>query len=496
MFLLALLLCGWSNAQPTTFSEIRALEKPHGSDVFVRFFGNNSDMLVYNRDNFMGSEVFTCRKAPDQPSANRYVIPLQSNTLGGVGYTVTDMVVVGNMCYFCGRKDYATSVEFDPLGLPYYVYDTRGFVGQISLDQMTDNQGSAVYRLVEISATKEVSRMDAKVNQENPSDTLLALVGKTLEDRSCLVFTTVGTDPYWSSSMVTTNDTTEWFTDVVFTDSEVMTASRFDGEHYLFGLRGAFLSSIANSDYSDFHTVYTFNTSNMVDNNLNINTTWHTDDVDIRLSASSGSYIVNVAYESFAGEPVGLQESFTTMFRMQMLVPSDIYILYLQNVQSGTNGPGALTDMLTMDALSGVALLHRDMASQPPKSIVQMVPWGSVGTLHSYASVADHEMTSLDKYGGTHLWAAGHQPNHQDSVVLFYKNLSYPLAGGCYTRQNFQRAELVDMVKPIAEQSEVNVNVITIDLPSWFRLYAQPTLISQRCYSGSVIVVESEEESE
>lgn len=494
LFLFALSLSESGYAQPSIYSRTRTLEKPQGEDVFVRFFGNNGDMLVYNREKTTNSEVFTCRKSPSHPSANRYVIPSENNTYGGVIYTVKDMVIVGNMCFFCGRKTYITGMEFDMNGNPYPVSDSRGFVGQISLDNITDAQGSADHRMTELSNTKEVTRIDAKIDPNAPADTLLALVGETLNDGSCLVFSRVGS-LQWDYRLVTSSDATEWFTDVVFTGGNVVAASRFEGEHYLFGLRGALLADVANNVYTDLQTVYTFNTPNMQDYNLGINTTWHTDDVDIRLSASSDN-MVNVAYESFEEEPIGLQESFTTLFSMQVVVASDIQIIYLQNVRSGTKGPGALTDMLSMDELYGVAILHRDMESQPPTSIVQMASWGVMGTLYSYASGADYEMTSLDKYDGKLLWAAGHQPNHQDSVVLFHQNLNYPTSGSCYTRPAYQRAELYYIEKSVAEQIEVISDPEKADFKSWSKLYAQSTSIPQRCLSGGFIVIDSETEPE
>lgn len=287
-----------AGAQTVTFSRTRTLEKPRGEDVFVRFFGNNGDMLVYNRETNTNSEVFTCRITPGHPSANRYVIPSENNMYGGVKYRVTDMEIVGQMCYFCGQKSYFV-MGLDMNGYPYMVPESRGFVGQISLDHMTDAQGSTAHRMTELSFTKEVTRIDARIDPEAPADTLLALVGKSLDNESCLVFSRVGSSP-WDCWLVKSSDATECFTDVVFTDGEVVAASRFEGEHYLFGLRGALLADVANNDYTDLNTVYTFNTSNMLDYNLGINTTWHTDDVDIRLSASSGRNMVNVAYESFA----------------------------------------------------------------------------------------------------------------------------------------------------------------------------------------------------
>ena len=98
LFLFALSLSESGYAQPLIYSRTRTLEKPHGEDVFIRFFGNNGDMLVHNYDNPLKTNVFTCRRTPNHPASNRIVIPFESNSYGGVKY--------GNTLYV-----QATSIE-------------------------------------------------------------------------------------------------------------------------------------------------------------------------------------------------------------------------------------------------------------------------------------------------------------------------------------------------------------------------------------------------
>ena len=499
LLIFALVLSEGAGAQNVVYSRTRTLEKPHGEDVFIRFFGNSGDMLVHNYDHAFKTNVFTCRRTPTHPASNRIVIPLESNQYGEVKYKVLDMVVVGNMCFYCGRKVYVTGMAYTPDGQPYPVYESKGFVGQISLDHITAEQGGkATRRMTEIPTTKEISRIDARVIPTFSTDTLLAMVGTTTDDKSCLVLAKVSSTEF-KYTIVTSDDATEVFTDVVFTDREFVVASRFENEHYTIGLRETLPRRIYTDTLSDLETVFKFNTDSAIPEGA---PTWHTDDADIRLSPLPGSGRVNVAYESFAEDPgSSLRESYTTVFRMQLSVPnniaysSDIQILILQYVQSGVKGPGAFADMLTAEERYGVALLHRDMEAHPPISIVQFMPWYDWEPLRSYKSASDYELSSLDKYGEDQLWAAGHRPSHQDSVTLFHQNLAYHI-GSCYSMPNYQHKEFsVDK----ADTSIIGVVMaewLTILPTSWNTLYAQSTSIEQRCLHGNFIIISSEDETE
>lgn len=502
LLIFALVLSEGAGAQNVVYSRTRTLEKPHGEDVFIRFFGNSGDMLVHNYDYSLKANVFTCRKAPTHPASNKIVIPLESNHYGEVKYKVLDMVVVGKMCFYCGRKEYVTGMAYFPNGQPYAVFESKGFVGQISLDHITAEQGGkAARRMTEISWTKEIARIDAWISPTSTTDTLLAMVGITLDDKSCLVIAK-DSNTGFKYMRYTSSDDTEEFTDIAFTEGQLLVASRFMNENYLLGFREALARHVYKDTVIGLYTLFTFNTESAYDNDLAANPTWHTDDVDIRLSPLPGWNRVNVAYESFTDNPgAGLLDSYTTVFRMQLNVPyeiestSDIHVLNLQYVQSGVKGPGSFADMLTMDERHGVALVHRDMYAQPSISIVQFAPWDWWEPLRSYKSGTDYVLTSLAKNGEDLLWAAGHRPGHQDSVTLFHQNLAYHI-GSCYSMPIYQHDELPVDKADISTVDLVDENWIDAIPTLWNTLYALPTSIEQRCLSGNYIIIHSEDETE
>ena len=88
LLIFALVLSEGAGAQNVVYSRTRTLEKPHGEDVFIRFFGNSGDMLVHNYDYSLKANVFTCRKAPTHPASNKIVTPFESNQYGEVKYKV------------------------------------------------------------------------------------------------------------------------------------------------------------------------------------------------------------------------------------------------------------------------------------------------------------------------------------------------------------------------------------------------------------------------
>ena len=256
LLIFALVLSEGAGAQNVVYSRTRTMEKPHGEDVFIRFFGNSGDMLVHNYDYSLKANVFTCRKAPTHPASNKIVIPLESNQYGEVKYKVLDMVVVGNMCFYCGRKTCITGIEESPEGQPYLVFESKGFVGQISLDHITAEQGGkAARRMTEISTTKEIARIDAWISPTSTTDTLLAMVGITLDDKSCLVIAK-DSNTGFKYMRYTSSDDTEEFTDIAFTEGQLLVASRFMNENYLLGFREALARHVYKDTVIGLYTLF------------------------------------------------------------------------------------------------------------------------------------------------------------------------------------------------------------------------------------------------
>lgn len=485
-----------SFAQSTVVnSRTRTLSKPDGSDAIVRFFGNSGDMLVYNWDSQLKTNVFTCRVAPSNPTANRYVFPVTSNSYGQIKYSVEDIVVVDMMCFFCGTIT-TPSVEYDIYGNPYWIYDKKGYIGQMRLNNMTNTpNGTVKYRIHEIDNTKELKRIDAIVSPHVPTDTLLGLVGTTSDGESCILLVKEDASNIFTGKMFNAANSEEVFTDIVFCEPNFAVASRFSGEHWTFGMRGGdIIDHFYNSTYSPgLFYLSQFNTSGMKDMLTNMYTTWHYDNVDIRL-CHQHDIGVYLAYESFVGIPSGFPESQTTLFLMDVYATSGAQIITLQNVDSGVKDTGCFADRVYVPGRDQVALLHKNTRSYSPwKSVVQFpyLTGTPIGVVNTYAATDDETLTSLDVYNNQQVWAAGTRPSHNDSVVLFYQNAAYTTSS-CYSQPNYHTAELDSIIKPDYSPSPLGTGVLAIVSKPWKMLTSQPTDITQRCHTMVPVLKDSD----
>lgn len=484
-------------AQPMVVnSRTRATSVPHGRDAIVRFFGNSGDMLVYNWDSHLKTNVFTCRVAPSNPTANRYVFPITSNFYGNIRYTIDDIVIVDMMCFFCGTK-ITPSVEYDISGNPYWVYSKQGFIGQMTLNQITNTpNGTVKYRIKEIPYTLELNRIDAIISPINPSDTLLGLVGNTTNGESCfLLINKKASRNGLTGEIYYASNSEEEFTDFAFCDPYFAIASRFPGEHWTFGMRAGEITQnyYYHDPTNDLFYLNKFNTSGTIDVLTNTNTTWHYDNVDIKLCHKQNNRVY-LAYESFDGVPTGFPESQTSLFLMEVNATSDIQLITLQNVDSGVKDTGCFTDMVYVPGNSHVALLHKNTKSFSPwKSVMQMpiITGYPIMTVNTFASTDDETMTSLDVYNNYQVWAVGTRPSHNDSVALFYQNAAYT-ASSCYSQPNYHTAELESIEK--ADRYYSFLPHITIDIgPNpWNTVTSQSAEITQRCFTKETVLKDAD----
>lgn len=477
-------------------SRTRTLSVPHGKDAIVRFFGSGGDMFVYNKDLLNGTNVFTCRSTPTSPYANRYAMPITTTPIGRINYTVDDIVVVDKMSFFCGTKT-TPRIAYDIYGDPYVAYDKMGYIGQMILNQMTNTpNGTVKYRIFEIEETKELKRIDAIVSPSKPTDTLLALVGTANNNKSCFLIMKEKANKGLKGEIQYAPYSEEEFTDMVFCAPYFAIASRFPINHWIYGMRGG---DIIQNYYNHIHTndlyyLNIFNTAGMKDVSTNMNTTWHYENVDIKL-CHQNSNRVYLAYESFVGVPSGFPESQTSLFLMEVNTTSDIQINTLQNVDSGVKDTNCFADMVYVPSGDYVALLHKNTKTYSPwKSVMQFTNyWGSpTGVVHTYAATDDETLTSLDIYNNEQVWAAGTRPSHNDSVVLFYQNSAYT-GSSCYNQPNYHTAELDPIVK--ADRFESPLSIIYplhIETSTWKTLTAEQVYITQRCFTKETASTDSE----
>ena len=476
-----------SMAQMPVSSRTRTLGIPHGKDAIVRFFGTAGNMLVCHWDELQGTPVFTCRINPSNPSANRYELVIETTPYGAVNYMVNDMEVVGNRCYFCGKRRYAVGLEYDMWGHLVSVFDSVGFIGTMLLDDITNLPGGKVYyQLCDIQGTSELLRLDAILDPDTQKDTLIGMVGRSVpRGKTCLVTIKIRGSA-WAGDIRYASSTDELFSDVVFAADKIVVATHFVNHPYEFALRAGDVNDVFyTTNYSSLDGVYRFNTLPMTCNSRELHPTWHYDDVDIRLSAVPSTSKVVVAYESFSTRPSTpmINYSLTSLYKMDLALPMPtpgITMLDAINVNSLIRSTDVLADLKHVGTTDWTALVQRNKSSSYIASMMQEVSWTPVVDMRSYASGLDDSWTSVDIYNGQQIWVAGNRPNHNDSVVLFYQHIQYP-SGSCKERLTPDACRLSPMADKTHENQSLEPTDFLYSNRKWLQINAKMTEIKQTC---------------
>ena len=259
--LLALLcLLSFSNAAAQTVqSEQYYFNTCKGQHVVVRESVAGVPVMSYRRTDgscFVYGDI-------SLNAARQITIP-DTGTVGGnvISYWINDMRVVGNMCYFCGVREY-TYRELDPVtgGL---VVDSVGVLGRFPLDPSGTFPSPLTYNIKLVRETKCLNRMATYVYG---MDTVIAMVGVVANpaSQSCLTVARITFLHPWEYHVRYTNSTPrEVFTDIAV-DSAMMTVASYHrdagGKNY-FCLRFSKNESVQMHDnYSEFNTLYKYYTN-------------------------------------------------------------------------------------------------------------------------------------------------------------------------------------------------------------------------------------------
>ena len=353
LFLLLLLPCVNVEAQTVQSAQYN-FPAHRGSGVIVRESNAGLPVIAHRHHvSIVGAGFLYGDMATN--NAKLFVIPDTTFMDGGSGYTIKDMRVIGDMCYFCGMRvrDHVEGSSF--------VTDSVGVLGRFRLSPSGFAQ-PVKYDLKLIRETKSLDRMAAF---EDSPDTVLAMIGivDNPASESCLTVARVNSAGQWDYYVEYTDNSVveEVFTDIAVDPKNVTIASYHKNAEgmYHFNLRISDNTSVQNDTYSYFDILNQYTPILMSMPNP-CYTLARPDFAAVRLCTPPNESIVYAAFACYANNlppvyPTGMCEIETV---------SKI-LLSAQIVQNTYTTPHTLVDVAYLDAPVGsggpasVALLHQ-----------------------------------------------------------------------------------------------------------------------------------------
>lgn len=239
-FIIMLLLGGgFACAQTTTISKETEIPLHTGANTIVRDCGDNYIVTyVKNAD----TNKFDIRKR--STSINKAFNFVNEYTpIGKIGYIVRDMYIYKDWCYFCGTKYIPASVLHSLYGPDLIIFDTVGFVGRFNVDSAYNN--TCHYYLRQIDEAKSLDRLTVS----SVRDLTINAVGqfKQTTDSTCIVelFYSLQLGNWvWKYLVYSPDDLQEVLTDVISTNSLLVTSSRTSLEYQNLFIRQSKLDGI------------------------------------------------------------------------------------------------------------------------------------------------------------------------------------------------------------------------------------------------------------
>lgn len=403
------------------------------------------------------------------------------NTNTPDGFNVKDIEIVGNYCYFCGTY-YIYYFEYLIGGGLMLVTTETGYIGRFLLSDIVSGVSPMPIQFCLIPGTKVFSKLKGFVNKTN---NYICLIGMGSAGNSCLATVREnGTGIAYGVHHIA--DASETLTDLTLTDKYLVTVSRFDGKPYNYGLRGERRNNIVSALASStplpmFDYLNTCNTSNVntIDNPRPENPTFHTNEVEMKISNVKGEDHVVVGYDCVS---VGLDvDCYTDKYHTDLFyIEHDMYnpgqnngmiIVNAQMVTKSQQKDNTLTGLACPDPSTPTILLHNYSANTNEGSgEIQFPSWIAFGQMENltidYREVQD---MYLDNVYQKAVFTGVLQ---NTSNIIHFQQDYYNSGGSCYSTTPKAFSEQMTLPENEVEPTEVETLYSTLD---WGRTLQRPS---------------------
>ena len=408
------------------------------------YFNQNDGTSVVLRENNSGTPIMAYRKttppsglhfvygdwytgAAESFSILDYVTPDQTS----YSYQISDMRVVGNMCYFCGKCIMQQTIVGPESDMITSIIDSTGILGRFPLSP-SGFQGQAKYNLIVLDGTKSLKRMAAYCNSDG--DTLIAMTGvaDVAGLPSCITVARIlNTSTTWKYNVWYKGDS-EIFTDITSSYKSIVIASRrtYVSEEKYFHLRHSYRFDLLQDNYSSFDTRYPFSPGTLFPTTNGFSFV-RPSNADVHICSLPWKNYVYVAYCGTSNLLIGGYPTALCQVGIPSMEMSD-----MQVVKKCYSDPHSLIDICYQydtyydECNSTVALLHR--AEDPYKTAVEypkaLVSAYSGTPIILVQQLQDNLMQSLSIYNGNNVRLGGvWSPN--SSNLTHFQEIKPPTMG-------------------------------------------------------------------
>lgn len=259
VLLLSLLLplCGQAQGTIVSSRHVYKYDLPSSTNI-VRSWMEKAIITCSRNNTNSISHTFYMRFA-DTYAATKVEIPIQVNEMGPVDDVIYDMRILGNTCYFCGKRTYVVGYE-EPSVLPGQpsfmlpIYDSCAIVGYFSFTQwaqaLVPDDSLYVYVIREAEAAHKMAVYQTASSNVTAIE-LVCSQERENESPTCLVEMHNSTAPHvWKYNIVTSTDRHEILENVIVTGSSVVLSSYYDDIPMAFSLR-----KVSNSGFQMFSDI-------------------------------------------------------------------------------------------------------------------------------------------------------------------------------------------------------------------------------------------------
>ena len=428
-----------------TASRIRTYSETTVSDVHLQVYNSNLHTLLYYKESGTSRDVFLYS---NNPYSKKFTMSIFANPNGQVAYTVNDMKIIGNRCFFCGKM----TIPIQSAILPPVIDRTlvnieKGYLACLYLDSIEDpNNPNIRCRFSYIDKTLEMNKLAISSNY---NDTTIAMIGRydTIDPTSCLV-KVISDASSWEYIVYYFTDTTETLTDIAITEKSLVTASRFGGESTTFGLRYINLDDFFLYDnITEYKTLNKFNTQSLLINPPSPPATaWHRNDATIRLVAIpySNDVIVGQECHYFTGYQSAF-DSYIDLYLIDGDDPLNITMADALRSPCTTHYPDVFYDMRYIpdgdNPQNGkVVILEKSPNAPHYPGILDIISWGS-NSMSCYLN--DWILpSSLDIAPNNHVWVGGVR-NESYTIVQYCQDITTTYS--CLLYNNYSTTTLSPM---------------------------------------------------
>lgn len=381
-------------------SRIRAYSETSVSDVHLQVYKSSSSTLLYYKESQTNRDVFIYNN-------KKYVMPIFTNPYGSITYSVNDMIVAGDCCFFCGKL-------FSPNEPPIYppILDrssnSSGYIACLYLDSIDDPYNPNVRcRFSLIDNTSEMTKMAI---YSYSGDTAIAMIGKDdSPDRfPCLVSVT-GTGSSWQNRVHHLFNATETLTDIALTDKSLVTTSCFEGDTTTFGVRyDNLFEFFNNNDVIEYVSLHKFDPQNLLINPPSPPATaWHRNNATIRIVAVPFSNDVIVGQEChYFNGPSGSISSYINLYQIDGSIQYHVMMTKALRTYCMPDNHDVFYDMLYIPPENKIAILQKHPTIynglKGTLSIVSLN--NNTGTLYQSNSII---MSAMDIAANKYVWIGG-----------------------------------------------------------------------------------------